>query len=177
VNVVSGLVAFTCDQTAVRSVLLGLSQQWPDAIRFDMARPLMQAAWRWLEWPCGEALDSRALRGGSPAVTTALDLVARHHTRQDYGVAQIALAVGMHPSSLTRAVRQQTGRTLIAHFNQARVLTAPRLLKDPRHAVEEVAHESGFSSRSHFTRTFTRLTGVHPSKFRRLGHLESDSMP
>ena len=42
------------------------------------------------------------------------------------------------------------------------------LLSDPRKAIADVAEEVGYSDVKHFSKLFTRSTGLHPSKFRKL---------
>lgn len=68
-----------------------------------------------------------------------------------------------HLSAVTRARRGCSAKALI----RRRLLkNAVQLLADPRMAVAAVASELGFDEPSHFTRFFTRMTGVAPSDYR-----------
>ena len=131
----------------------------------------MIVVWQWLAWACAAAQTTQTLRDGSPMVSAALQAVNQRFHDPNCGVAQIAQDIE-YPSSLTRAVRQQTGLPLIEHLNQAG-LAAQRLLKDPQQSIEAVALASGFSNRSYFSRIFKQFTGINPMKFKQLD-IESD---
>lgn len=49
-----------------------------------------------------------------------------------------------------------------------RIREAKRLLADPRKTIADVAQDVGYSDVKHFSRVFTRSTGIQPSKYRKL---------
>ena len=47
------------------------------------------------------------------------------------------------------------------------VIIAQELLRDGDRTIAEIAHAAGFSSQSHLTANFRRVTGLTPGRFRR----------
>ena len=56
----------------------------------------------------------------------------------------------------------------LEYLTDVRIKEAKLLLSDPRKAIADVAEEVGYSDVKHFSKLFTRSTGLHPSKFRKL---------
>ncbi|OQC30298.1 MAG: Transcriptional activator NphR [Verrucomicrobia bacterium ADurb.Bin070] len=50
---------------------------------------------------------------------------------------------------------------------RVRINAACRLLTETDHSVTGIAGEVGFYDQSHFSRTFTRLMGLSPLKYRK----------
>jgi AraC family transcriptional regulator len=89
------------------------------------------------------------------------------HLEGEIRIADLAGAVGVSTSHLHRAFRAATGATPLAFVNQRRIQRAVWLLDRGRMSITEVALRVGFTSPSHFTRTFRRVTGHNPSVYRR----------
>ena len=53
-------------------------------------------------------------------------------------------------------------------LDQARFITARRMLQDPDMKVTDVAHQLGYSDLAHFSRAFRRIAGVNPRAYRRV---------
>lgn len=89
--------------------------------------------------------------------------------RQNYArgvtVEDAAKAMGMSRSGLFRVFREHTGQNPKAYLDHLRVEHARHLLRRGDYTVKEIAARCGFSDARHFSRTFTRKTGVQPSDF------------
>lgn len=80
---------------------------------------------------------------------------------------ELAAAVGRHPNHVGRAFRQRHGCSVGEHLRRLRVDEAARLLRETRLPLPLVAQRVGFADQSHLTRTFRRLTGTTPARYRR----------
>jgi len=88
----------------------------------------------------------------------------RHITRAD-----VARAVHVSEPHLARSFRQATGATLGKTLTSLRIERAKFLLRGSTLTVTQVAGEVGFSSFSHFSKTFREHVGVVPTVFRSEG--------
>lgn len=83
-------------------------------------------------------------------------------------IGDVALEVGVHPSSLARAFQRHYRCTPGELVRALRVDRASRLLSGSNLPLASIAREVGFSDQSHFSRTFKRATGMTPGAFRAL---------
>jgi len=91
-------------------------------------------------------------------------LLAR--VREQLSIEEVAAEVCLSPTRAKAVFRQTFGCGIIAYFRQLKIWQAKRLLTDPELTVEQVSYQLGFSSPSHFSRVFFRVTGESPSAFR-----------
>jgi two-component system response regulator YesN len=82
-------------------------------------------------------------------------------------VSDVADAVYMSSSGLTKLFRREIGCTVAEFINKVRIDEAKRLLRDPQYSVTDVADEMGFNDPSNFCKVFKRLVGITPGEFRR----------
>lgn len=81
-------------------------------------------------------------------------------------VAGIAATVGVHPVHLATVFRKHYRRTIGEYVRRLRVEYACRRLSLSDATLAEIALAAGFSDQSHFSKTFKRLTGLTPARFR-----------
>jgi len=98
-------------------------------------------------------------------LTRARDIL-HDHFAENLTIAQIASLVDMHPIRLATAFRQQYRCTIGDYRRRLRIEFACRELTNTRASLTEVALAAGFADQAHFSRTFKRLTGTTPAKFR-----------
>ncbi|MFH8468412.1 helix-turn-helix domain-containing protein [Streptomyces sp. NPDC017991] len=84
------------------------------------------------------------------------------HFRKHHDAAYYARALGYAPRTLSRAVRQVTGRTAKAYIVDRIVLEARRLLAHDRLTAAGCARALGFPDASNFSVFFLNATGVRP---------------
>jgi AraC family transcriptional activator of pobA len=87
--------------------------------------------------------------------------------RSGAGVGDMAAALGVTPTHLTRCCRAACGRSAIDLLQDRRIFEARRLLAETDLPVGRVGESLGFTSAAYFTRAFQHMTGVTPSAFRR----------
>jgi AraC family transcriptional regulator len=88
------------------------------------------------------------------------------HIGCEIAIADLARLVGVSPGHLHRAFRATLGVTPLSYIQEKRIERASSILASEDASIADVALRVGYLSASHFSRTFRRLTGVHPSKFR-----------
>jgi AraC-like DNA-binding protein len=93
----------------------------------------------------------------------------RLYLRPDLTLAEIALAAGLPPRRVSLLINRGRDMNVTEWVNQYRIAEARRLLQSSELTVLEVAHESGFNSKSTFNAVFKDRTGVTPTHFRRRG--------
>jgi AraC family transcriptional regulator len=93
------------------------------------------------------------------------------HGRETPSLEGVAGAVGVHPSHLARAFRQQFHCSVGDYVRQIRIERACRLLSASETPLAEIALDLGFADQSHLCKTFKRAIGVTPAAFRRTHRL------
>jgi AraC family transcriptional regulator len=88
------------------------------------------------------------------------------HFSENLTLASIAETVGVHPVYLAAAFRKCYRCTIGDYVRQLRVAYACRALLNSDVPLVEIALSAGFSSQSHFSRTFKQLTGISPAQYR-----------
>lgn len=104
-----------------------------------------------------------APRDRSALVRRCLDHLAATLDRP-VPVAELARVARSTPARVRRAVAEATGLPPQAWHLQRRIAEAKHRLADGA-AIVEVALHVGFADQAHFTRHFTRLVGVSPSRY------------
>jgi AraC family transcriptional regulator len=96
-------------------------------------------------------------------VRQAIDYVQAHLDR-NLSLAEIAAATNISPTYFSRLFKRATGSSPHQYVIQQRVERAKFLLKTTDLAIANIASQVGFSSQSHLTQHFKRLTGVTPKQ-------------
>lgn len=68
---------------------------------------------------------------------------------------------------LCREFKKYTNRTIVQYINTTRILNAQRQIMETNHNFTTIAEMTGFSSLTHFNRTFKAMVGMSPSAFRK----------
>lgn len=82
-------------------------------------------------------------------------------------LAELAAASGLGERAFSRLFTRATGSTPKAYLSFHRVQVASRLLADPDLSITEIGQRVGFYDTPHFCRTFARLMGLPPARYRR----------
>ena len=113
---------------------------------------------------------SRLRRQESPGerpqwLSQAKDLI-RSRFAEPLSLSEVAAAVGVSPVRLARAFRTQFHCSVGEFIRQVRIdLARQTMLSDDR-PLADIALAVGFADQAHFARTFKRITGQTPGKFR-----------
>lgn len=90
----------------------------------------------------------------------------RAHLDRDLSLDDLAEVVGVSKYHFSRRFKKRTGQSPYQFVIYERVRAARRQLRDTTQPLAQVALNVGFSSQSHFTRTFKRHVGVTPGTYR-----------
>lgn len=90
----------------------------------------------------------------------------------DFSLQQLAEHVGSNYKYVSQVVNECYGKSFKQVLNEQRVREACRILNDTDQSshltIEAIAANLGFNSRSNFTVTFKRITGISPSDFMKM---------
>lgn len=92
----------------------------------------------------------------------------REHFRDADALARVTELSTIPERTLKRRFRAATGSSLIQYLQNLRVEEAKRLLESTDLPVEDISEQTGYSDASFFRRLFKRLTGLTPSKYRKM---------
>ena len=99
-------------------------------------------------------------------VSAARDLIEAEFSRQ-ISLAELAEVCELSQSQILRAFRQKFGTTPHQYLMHRRVKAGQSmLLSDDTLPLAQLALDLGYADQSHFTRSFSAITGVTPDKFR-----------
>ncbi len=150
---------------------LTLRQIWREFLGRDKARALVLRGlsatllgWvaRSMDTPGdGDAQDTRK----SPVVHRFQALIDTHF-REHWQVADYAKALNLSPTHLSRLSKAATGANASSLIEARTVLEARRQLAYTNLSVTTISYALGYADPAHFTRVFTRDTGLSPRAFR-----------
>jgi len=83
-------------------------------------------------------------------------------------LAQVSDGFGLSPSHFARKFQQSAGVSLNRFINRRRISRSLARLSLGEVSLPQLSLELGFCSQSHFTRVFSRLTGITPFQFSRV---------
>lgn len=129
---------------------------------------------------CGRVIASAARgKGIRPARRQRADTARAHRDwvfrarsvligrfRDPIALSEVARAAHCSPYHLCRVFHAETGVTMHRYLTRLRLRAALEKLAEPRVDLTGLALDVGFSSHSHFTRSFQREFGLAPSQAR-----------
>ncbi|MCB9399583.1 MAG: response regulator, partial [Acidobacteria bacterium] len=85
--------------------------------------------------------------------------------RENFGVSELASAVGLSPRQLQRRIRELLQLSPSGYMRMMRLKRAAQLLELRAGSVSEIAYQVGFEDVAHFSRLFRQMYGTPPSGF------------
>ena len=101
----------------------------------------------------------------SKQLQQAIDYIHTHLDR-DLSLSQIAKIINISPTYFSSLFKRATGTSPHQYVIQQRVERAKLMLSKTDLVIADIALQVGFSSQSHLTQQFKRLTGVTPKQMR-----------
>jgi AraC family transcriptional regulator len=95
----------------------------------------------------------------------AIDYVHTHLDR-DLSLAELAGIINVTPTYFASLFKQAMGISPHQYVIQQRVKRSAEMLKRTDLAIADIALQVGFSSQSHLTQQFKRITGLTPKQVR-----------
>ena len=95
----------------------------------------------------------------------AIDYIHTHLDR-DLSLAELASVINISPTYFANLFKQATGISPYQYVIRQRVERAKVMLSKTNLAIADIALQVGFSSQSHLTQHFKRITGMTPKQVR-----------
>ncbi len=123
--------------------------------------------------PAAEPAHVPAPKPASSFYQEVLLLVERNYIHPDYGVEELADALGLSRIHLNRKLKAEAGTSPSTMLKEVRMKHAIALLDEGRLSVAEIAAACGFSTPSYFSTAFREYCGKTPSEY--LAALQQES--
>ena len=94
------------------------------------------------------------------------------HYGQNLEMKKLAQLAGVSQSQFERRFNRIFGTTPYEYLLRVRITAARALLETTERTIADIACETGFYDHSHFTRTFKRVVGLSPGRYRKQ-HLDA----
>jgi len=91
-------------------------------------------------------------------------IIEENISDEQFGVSELAAAIGMSRSNLLRKIKKQTSLSASRFISQVRLERAVGMLKKQDHTVSEVSFKVGFNSTSYFIKCFREHFGYPPGE-------------
>lgn len=122
------------------------------------------------EQPDQTGLANNGFQAGTTAVTDNRiekihDYITNHY-KERITLGDAADILSMSPVSVTRLIKQRTGKSFVDFLNEIRIGYATRMMVDSDMSISEICFASGFNNISNFNRTFRKKQGLTPTEFR-----------
>lgn len=102
---------------------------------------------------------------GSGHVERCKDYVRKHYREKIY-LEDVAEALGISPTYLSKLFRKETGQCLQDYINEERVFRAANLLIYSRLSLPEIAEYVHFPNQSYFGKIFKQVKHMTPKEYR-----------
>lgn len=99
-------------------------------------------------------------------VQNTLDYI-NNHLLEDLTVDSICSELHLNKYYLCHLFKKMTGITLMQYIVERRVSLSKKLVISNNKPISEIAFDCGFKSFSHFSRTFSQITGFTPLEYRK----------
>ena len=88
------------------------------------------------------------------------------YLNRDLHLGELANLVQMSPYYFSRLFKQSTGIAPHQYVTKCRIKKAKLLLKQPEFSIAYISQQVGFKDQSHFSKTFCKIVGLNPKKYR-----------
>lgn len=128
-----------------------------------------------------ELPEEAATAGGD--AKSYVDHVISHiqeHYMEEIDLGSLAGEMGFSAAYLSKIFKRYAGMTPVKMLTDVRIHQAKRLLLETGMSIQEVGAHVGYPDQFHFSKTFRKVVGVNPSKYRADGgesstdHKETD---
>ena len=111
----------------------------------------------------GESLNANPY---SPKITSVMEAMARN-LKEPFSNTEMAKSAGMNTNAFIRLFHRESGQSPQKWYTEKRINRAALLLSHSAKTIEEIAEETAFFDRNHFSRVFKKFKGTGPAAYRR----------
>ncbi len=92
----------------------------------------------------------------------------KQHYSNTITISQLSQRVDLESKKLNKCFKKEVGIKPLAYLTLHRINIAKELLKNTKLSVEDISTEVGYEKINDFSKTFVKLVGILPDKFREL---------
>lgn len=81
---------------------------------------------------------------------------------------EVSDIVGFNSSYFSSLFKKETGVNFLEYLTNVRIKAAKGMLSDSNKSITDISYEVGYKDFKHFSRQFRKITGLSPSKYRKL---------
>lgn len=81
---------------------------------------------------------------------------------------EVSRVVGFNPTYFSTVFKKETGLTFLEYLSNIRMSQAKQCLKGTNLTVAAICEQVGYSDVRHFTKSFTKYTGLKPNEYRKI---------
>ncbi len=115
----------------------------------------------------GHILTENMLKPDAAEVLTRAVAYIEENLEKDLSIKQISKSINVSKSVLYSKFHARFNCTIGEFISKKRVERSAELLTKTSKSIEEISQKCGFSSASYFTKTFKKMMGVTPLKFKK----------
>lgn len=133
----------------------------------------------WSSVRSGMARSSWTSSGGplaglnTPGLASALGAI-HNQPHLPWAVEGLAGLAGISRSALFLKFLETVGDSPLRYLRHVRMRLAPRLLRETRLGIKEIAHQVGYANEASFGKAFVLFSGKFPGEFRNLCRTEAE---
>ena len=94
------------------------------------------------------------------------EYIIENYKNENLSISLIAEYFNMHPCYISRVYKVQAGESILDFINKIRIEKSKEILKVKKLTLEEVCKEVGYFNVRTFSRTFVKLEGITPGKYK-----------
>lgn len=100
----------------------------------------------------------------------AVIMFIEQHYADSLTLDQLAKFAGYSPNHLGKRFKDVTGYPPMRYLSNVRIERAKQLLQGTNEAIATIMERTGFTDAAYFSKSFKRMIGYSPKKFRKLHH-------
>ena len=112
-----------------------------------------------------QSFDTRSF---TPTIRKAIRYIDVHYADPELSLQTLASTMKLNKCYLASAFRKETGGTVTAYINEARIRRACLRLNSSAQTIGEIAAAVGIPNVNYFTRLFKKQKNVTPSEYRKM---------
>lgn len=94
--------------------------------------------------------------------------ILQENVYKTLNVDELQQKLNYHKSYLFREFKASTGQTIMAYFTKLKISKAKKMLRESDLSVTEISEKLSFDTPNYFSKTFKRLTGYTPLKYKKI---------